>query len=549
MAIKKEDPIYSDIMKAVVAKDATRATEVDRVLLSYDGEPTILRRFLERAGTNDPWEAAQQFKIERVIFRSKFELEGDRYLGRSDSGHVLTDTLVRLRHNYDATRAWQTGIEATTKLLAAFGTPDQKEAVSAEGQERMRQRKKQREGELLRDFPKTLEEALADPNAAPQSMVDRRKVHAILGLDDAVKERLKYLDDAISGNPAFTIPGEKLYLVASDPGGQLFNWFKRQLKTLPTEIRDIYTMMTNPLIDVPEEDRKFMYGALVAYAAMNMRINKDAAIGHYLADMKELEKLGKDHPIVQKYGRPNLIDVKDVVDADEITLIDAARVAQRYRFRQARAELNEAWYKRFESEVDAVIKELKGYFAMDDGTLHSDALKSVPMGRLKETPYNSAITREDFQAVRDYIALQTLGRGQQQVIESTSIAGYRGLVADVVAAHRKIEYMRSRLAVIPKSLEEFGGIPKPAQRDMQKFRGKNFEIAEMFGHRYGMTREQLFDRAVELGVLGSMFSPESFELETQMERPGLYDTRILQEGRGQFTLNEVQKALKEGRVK
>ncbi|MEK6845234.1 MAG: hypothetical protein AABY26_00630, partial [Nanoarchaeota archaeon] len=390
-----QEELYRKI-KVVVAQDAPeKVGELDKILTTYNGDYRILKQFLELFGSNNPWKAASQSVLKQAVFRTPTEMrqEGEIY-GLSVSGHKLTDQIFVLTHTYDPTRVWRSGSRAITKILEAFGSEEQKELFTSEGKEHLHHHKKNQARKSLDEIVQVLEDVLQDPDRITdvQSRNDRLKVHHILELDDELKRRLLQLDKVVYGNTNLMATDTSSHLLALDKGGMLMGWFERQKDTLPKEIRDIYTTVANPMIPVPEEERRFMFGSLVAYAAGHMYVKKEAIVGNYLQDLDFIMKeLPEDHPVVEQYGKPDLTAVRHILPRSEITLLEATTIFDVYPVHEVRRGINQHYYQKFKSEIEPLIEKLTPLFMRDRKWREDCYEASVPLTRLKKSVYAAAL--------------------------------------------------------------------------------------------------------------------------------------------------------------
>ncbi len=483
-------------MKAKVAETMPeRASELDTVLSAYDGDVTILRNFLLKFGSDNPWEAAQNASLRQAIFRTKKKASRE-ILGISESGHKLTEQMFILTHKYDPTRAWHSGSQAILKIMEAFGTPQQKEGYTSEGKRKLAEKKKGQARDTLHDFADSLEEVLRDPSrlAHVQSRNERLEVQKILEVD-ALRHRIQQLDALLYGNSAFVDEHHPSYLLAMDPGGTLFGWFKRKMKELPTAIRDIYTTVTSPIVEIAETDRKFMFGSLLAYAAANMPLRREAVLGGYQEDLEFVLKLNEHDPLIQKYGKPNLAPVRNILRQNEITLIDATRVFDAYPIDQVRREINKQCYEQYQAEVKNVLNILTPLF-IHEGRWFEDSLgTSVPWKRLRESVYSLCLQREDFIPVTDLLRLQTLAPTEEKFYQALSLPQFRQKIKAVVIAGRKVKVLGELQRESAGEAVERGERTEEIKRTNGRIiRGQEYRLAEDFLETQGVSLNEFIER-------------------------------------------------------
>lgn len=438
MNLRRNALLYRRIKTAVAQAMPERASELDKIMGAYDGNPRILFTFLQKFGSDNPWEAAKNAYLRQAIFRAPQESTRE-ILGVSESGHKLTEQLFVLTHTYDPTRVWRSGSRAILKILEAFGTPAQQEQLTPEGQQRLKAKKNAQGKAALRDFVGSLEEVLLDPSRISdiQGRNERLQVQKILDVD-ALRQRILSLDTMLYGNTAFVDDLHPSYLLAMDKGGTLFGWFKRRFNELPIAIRDIYTTVVNPIVDSNEQDRKFMVGALLAYAAANMPVRREAIVGGYQQDLDFMMKLPENDPLIKKYGRPDLMLVRNILKQKEITLLDATRVFDAFPIDRVRQEVNHEHYQRYAAEVESILEKLQPLF-IHDGKWHEDSLgASVPLARLKETPYFTCLQREDFLPVMNFLRVQTIAPTPEKTYQALPLQQFHHTIDAIVIAGRKV---------------------------------------------------------------------------------------------------------------
>ncbi len=522
--------LYSRIKKAVEEDSPERAEELDRLLQHYDGDARLLQHFLEVFGSFNPWEAASRARLTRAVFRTPDEAKKEGVIhGLSVSGHKLTDQLFFLTHRHDPARNWVSGSQAITKIMEAFGTSEQKEAFTPEGRERIAKRKSEQAREAGRDIVKTLEEVLKEPERIRdvQSRTDRQKVHHILRLDEELKKRLLMLDRLVYGQTAFAGQESASYFLAAEPGGMFYGWFKRKLNDLPTEIRDIFTTVTNPLIEISDEEKSFMFGSLIAYAALNMPVRRDSVIGGYQKDLDFILSLPEEHPIIAEHGKPDLTRIRPLLSQSEITLIDATRVFDAYPVDRVRLKVNREYLEPFAEEFELALKRVMPLF-ISNGKWKEDSYgASMPMGRLRKTVYFAALTKEELGKLRDALRLRTISPKKEGFYMALTISEFRQMVDNAVASKRKLWYMDKRLAESSVKIEA----PEEAESIVGEwkdklFRGNDYEPAENFALSNGISLSELIKRAEAMKyetLRGDFWSRNKWRIKAEAEH-GLYST-------------------------
>jgi hypothetical protein len=497
--------LYSDMMNAV-AKEKRK--ELNDILLVYDGSPILLEVFLDKFGSKNPWEAASNAKLVQAVTRTPEELRQEGGHAVSESGHMLTNEYYVLRHKDDRTSVWQSGSIAITKIMEAFGGG--RITFSKEGREVLKQSKIKIAEKDARDFVETLEEVLEDPSQIKnvQSTIDRHKIQKILGLDAEIESRLRRLDQIVYGQMDLLDSTSKRFLLSLEKGGTFWGRFERNLEELPKEIRDLYTCYKDPLIELPEEDRKFIFGALLTYAAINTPVKTEVILGSYLKDLQYVNSLSDDDHIIEEYGRPKLASIRSIIDNDEITLIDATKVLDSYNIAGVRKEVNKRYFCKFQEEFDGVLDKLEELFILDGRWREDSYSSSVPMKRLKETEEAKVLAREDFGAVRDALRIKTLAQYEDGIFQSQSLTEFKESTDSVVIAARKL-----------KILGEGG--------DVQAYKRKDHDIVENFEEAVGIGLDDLIERCASSLVFNKDWQRDSQRIK-EVSKTRIYSDRLIE---------------------
>ncbi len=507
MDIAKNYQLYRKIATAVAETSPERAGQIDKILKEYDGDPRLLNLWLERFNSDNPWEACRNAKLVQAIFRTPKEMREERDIVRSESGHELRDELFVVTHAYDPKRTWKSGSQALTKIYQTFGTEEQQEVLTAEGRERRQQRRRGLSDEALQSVVRTLEEVLDDPNRIEdvQKHTDQAKIIAILGLDEELRRRLSQLDRVVYGNMAFVEQDSKTFLVAADRGGMFYGWFERQLEKLPIPIRDIFTTVRNPAVEIPDDERSFMLGSLIAYAASHMPIRREAVIGGYQKDLDFIMGLPKEHPLVQQYGTPQLEKVRHILAQHEVSMVDAVRVMDTYPVDVIRKEVNKAAYEKYQDEFRYIIEKLEPLL-ITNGKWREDCYgESIPMERLKKSVYFATLARDDFKAVRNLLRLKTLAPGER-MYQAVAMEEFQGMLDEVLLAARKVQSLQKRMdadGMIVDNPEDafnmedgFSAMERWLARILSKLpKGSHYDIIEHFAAQYRLPFDELILRA------------------------------------------------------
>ncbi|MFT4303401.1 MAG: hypothetical protein ACMXYG_02465 [Candidatus Woesearchaeota archaeon] len=491
MNIAKNPALYNRIVQAIPIE---LKGELDKTLENYNGDPALLGLFLDRFGSDNPWEATQNAHLKQAIFRYKGEEE---QLAVSESGHKLKRQLFVMCHNYDPTRTWTSGGQAITKIMETFGDEKQRKIFTSEGQEEIRNKKSKQTKKTIEELPKSLEDLLQDPSKIKDlsSIKARQDIHALLGINEEIKARLMQLDQLVYGNTAFIDIKYRQYLLAADMGGQFWTRFEREKEKLPKGIRDIYTTITNPFIEIDEKERPFMMAALFAYSAMNHYVERNAIIGTWQKDLTLIMNLPNDHEIINKFGMPDVSSIRTILESSEINLMDAMKVFNIYPVNLVRKEINGQYYAQFQEQISSLIKKVEPLFKDDNGKYYQDCYsESVPLQRIKKSIYFSALNRDNFEIILHHIKSLTNAKNNiDEVLESTSIEDFKQIIDSLTISARKVRYMESSISKDEiQNIYDCETISKDLKKEM--LRGNKYDLIENFEQIHGISVQETIKR-------------------------------------------------------
>lgn len=466
-------PVYFRMKHAVAQTAPEKVAELEKIAKSYAGDARLLGIFLDRFGSNNPWEAAAQAKLEQVIFRTSKELQEEGEIGISESGHRLLQEMYVLRDPENEAAVWRSGAQAITRIMEAFGSAEEKARYAKKEPELEQLSRPRRVEEAVR----SLEEVLEDPSKIRfvQSINDRRQILKIMGLKEELWKHINYIDRLRYSSELDEI-AETPFRVAADAGGTFLGWFKRRIEEeaeldkkglevpnrIPPAVRDMYTTVVSPVVSINEEERRRIIHCLLLYAAANRYVRREAAIGSYEEDFNFLSTLSREHPVLKEYGSPSLVYVEDILQRSEITLLEAARIFDIYPIDRVRAKMNAQSLQSHQEEFNSILSRLRPLFIKDERWQEDSLGASIPLERLKKTIYFAALQREDFLPVRDLLRLYTLtgtelpgeteltgetdltgsrGRNINELYMALSMREFKNKVRGVVVAARKVKFM------------------------------------------------------------------------------------------------------------
>ncbi len=516
MDITKFPDVYRRIKTAVTREAPHLIARLEEKLTAYPGTVGDLNQFLLRYGRDNPWIVAQQLQLKRAVFRNQDEIDeevlGTSISGHKLKRQLFVlahpyDPTREVQSGIETLLSFMEtfGTVEQVELLS----PDAKKRRAAQPRKLVEQLgetlddilsdpfeklhdmfrkyfaplanlKEQLKERLARPFKtiadvladvlplsyqrsdivRTLDEVLHDPSRLRdvQSTLDRIKVYHILGLDEELKRRIIQLDRLAHTDTAYQDAEHQNYraLIALEPGGGVMSWLEKRIKqdenSVPREMRDMFSTLKNLDAPISDEERRFMYAAVLAYAAKERLVDRNAAVGGHLRDLKLLESLPDDHPIIEKYGPVNRAAIRDIEARNKITLIDATRVFDIYPIDAVRYEQNRSYLRQNEEAVDKLLMSLKPHFIQEGQWLPDAKGASVPMDRLKHTAYFLTLQREDFRAIQEMLKLQTSAGTKERLLKALPLDEFRERVDGLVIMARKFEYMEHELSECGVSL-------------------------------------------------------------------------------------------------
>lgn len=484
--------LYRQMKRAVAKSQPEKLPELEQILASYTGDPRLLEIFLQRFGSDNPYEAAARAELKEVRFRTPEELKERGELAVSESGHRLLQQVYLLQDRYSG-ELWKSGFQAIMKIMQAFGSGEQKEYYQRLGEKAEKQQVR-----TTGDLVTSLEEVLQDPDrlTAVQSVTDRRKIFHILGLNQELQKRLLLLEELRYGQSLPEEQSEFLHLVGSEKGGTFLGWFERELEQepnqLPEAIREMYLTLKTKSLLLDEKDYRQILSCLLVYAANHRYIRTEAAIGSYKQDFNYLLTLPRDHELFKKHGPLQVSEIDGLLSQPEITFLEAARIFELYPIDKVRLEMNKTYAHQF-PEFSLTLEELKPLFVKDGAWLEDSLDVSLPLTRLKKTLYFAALRRDDFLPVRDLLRVQTLAPGER-MWKALSMREFKKKVDGVAVAGRKIASLRGRLerngVTVPdwEKAEELAGYWK-----QYGLRGEH-DLVENFAAEHGLSYAEFWKR-------------------------------------------------------
>ena len=476
-----------------------KVAELEKILDSYSGDPRLLEIFLQRFGSDNPYEAASRAELKEVRFQTPEELQQRGEIVISESGHRLLHQVYIMQDRYSG-ELWKSGLQAIMKIMQAFGSAEQKDYYQRLGEKAERQQVK-----TIDDLVTSLEEVLLDPSRLKgvQSITERRAIFHILGINEELQKRLLLLEELRYGQSLPEEQGEFLHLVGGDAGGTFLGWFEREQneKRLPDAIQEMYTALKTKSLLLDEKEYRQILSCLLVYAANHRYIQTEAAVGSYKQDFNYLLALPLDHQLFKKHGPlqngpPQLREIDDLLSRPEITFLDAARIFELYPIDKVRREVNQSYAARF-SELSPTLERLKPLFMKGGEWLEDSLGVSLPVSRLKKTIYFAALGRKDFLPVRDLLRVQTLAPGER-MWKALSMAEFKRKVDGAVIAGRKVHYLDRLLVKDGAVIQD----PEDAERlveDWKPFGLRSvYDLVENFELEHGFSYDEFWRRAAVL---------------------------------------------------
>jgi hypothetical protein len=518
-------------MKAAVAKSTPgRLKEFEEINEAYDGNPALLQKWLEVAGSDNPFTSCERMRLRTSKFRvTRGEDEERVPIGDSASGHRLYGQLFQYTHVADFTRTFESGSQLVTKIVEAFGTKQQKAVFTNEGRKEIKERKQNQFEDASQHLGESLAEIISQAKGleGDRSEILKQRAEAILALESEIGRLVHGLDKLRYGQA--NILAEPTFFVEKSKGGTLFTWLKREYDTLPAGIKNIYDMFDDEFVEVPEGEHRFLLSALMAYESANRYIEREVVLGGFEEDIALWERLADEQPnneVIMRVGTPDLSEVRGILAKNEVTRLEASDFIQKVPVDQFRYELNKSYLDKFRAEVEETLERMEPLFVKDGRWCTDSVGVSVPMGRLRNSAYAAPLVREEFNYVRNLLRQRTLAKGdEEEMLKSFSISQMRELVNGVVQSGRKIKVMDDlfeRKKVVVDDMENVDEEEqKKWKKDLRNVRGKRFKLKEDFQERFGYDLDDFMTRCNE--HVHQLFWQDKRWDVRQLAKQGLYD--------------------------
>ncbi|MDO8527319.1 MAG: hypothetical protein Q7T03_06515 [Deltaproteobacteria bacterium] len=433
------------VLKAVHETSPGREKEVLKKLAVYPGSLAILEGFLMDVRTFDPFVAT---KVAQVVILPISSLpvqsrqrDENRETVRGQSGHLLKGLVYCVFDpaSPPTTIGYFSKRQAVSRPFETF-SPDRFDPVRIK-------KIKERRHKRIRGYEKDI--TMAELEAFPElidtikSPIIARDLTVYRELKEAIRRYKAELESMAYGPDVIlsTIKGLK---VRTDPGGQIFGWYDRQMEAdieIPEGIRMAIASLRNPDVDLTPNQESFYIAGVLAYQRLHSYISKKAALSGAASDVEEYEKLDLTDP----FRNENILSEKRTLQeaaaqgSDEISVADFSRVLSLAALRNVRRQMNRRHEERYGKDFQEALEYFKSVAFQENGAFHEDVLsEAVPMTRLRQTPLGKILGRKDFKRVLDTLFLNAVTKGNPEYRQTAMpIAQYREWVDGLVIAYRK----------------------------------------------------------------------------------------------------------------
>jgi len=509
-----------DVILGVTHKEKKK--NLTRILSDYTGKVSMLKDQLDTFGSSNPWVVASRMVPHDIELRSvSGQKKKHTRRVQSKSGHWITSgTAYQYIAKDDKSEIpkilWASGSTNIIKFTQAFGTAQQKAAISSEGRKRTNKKKTGIAVELDERYLPDLEEVLKDPKmlSLVRSTVDKQKIHHYHGLDDQIKKLTDTFEALRFSQPEFLMPRSYRQLTALEPGGQLINWVGNRIENTPQLVPEIvkhaHAMVTDDLIRFSDKKYKKSFGILMGYREMALPVDKEVILGSYIKDYSWLESLSPNHELLKRHGPLDASSVKHVLDEKgDITALEASQFMMIYPFREIRIEQNTVQLDKRKEELEYLEDKVK-YLFMEDDEWMMDCVDSIPKRISKDSELGAYVKRADIATARDLLLLKTTSMNQERMLGSMAMEDFSELLSKSVVLSKRIR-AKENGNELPK-LVNYGAI-----EDFKTVYGLEFDEflkrlkATYTSNDYWARRTKLFEKEAVAGVYRLPTKEHTFE--------------------------------------
>jgi hypothetical protein len=504
--------LCATMFNAVADTTPDQVSRLIDIMEKYTGAVGALSGFLRYLGEENPFLAAQKAQI-LVLPPTQ---EGTT---RGVTGQILKGVSYCA---YDpamptSSTGYQSAKQAITKILDAF-CPEKMTEVVKEGV-RSRRARELRNALQEIDLPSlSLQDFEEHPelrNEIRQQLI-ARNLQVYDELRKAIEEYKGHLSDMVYGGQV-VLPGINSLKVSQDPGRQFFGWFEEHLRENPNAPQGIqlaYASLRDPNASLSEREEANYLRGLVAYQRLHSFINKDAALGGMVSDLKVYEGLELTDPLRMD---PNIESARRMLQHTiastpaELSITEFSNMLENAAMVQFRRDINKRTLDLYRGEFEKALT-LFEFVSFENGSWREDALgDSVPMERLRQhlygakvgvaTPWDgpgkkrAALGQPDFRHIMDAQFLRRLVADEEKLLAAKPIADFKEMVEGVVVAYRKAMFLEARVAEFATTPEGAGIVPSLDRENIGEtlaswkpvlLLGNNYKPAEVW---YAETQE------------------------------------------------------------
>ncbi|MFH1668997.1 MAG: hypothetical protein ABIA62_03655 [Candidatus Woesearchaeota archaeon] len=412
---------------------------------------SVLRNLLQLSTSKDVFDAVSEWNPigyyeapKSDAGRRKAEVRGTLY------GAALCDAYT-LQNTHDPSRIIHVGDTLYRRLVSDFrdfGKPEEQKLLSDEVVEKKKKEKQKQLDNVLKKPRDTLDEVLNEP----KNRRELEKIDAIGLLDDEIRRRIAMLDKISQAQPemgdsrdhAGVIDDYTEHLVSLEKNRGFMSWFGDELRagTLPEQIAGMYLKARDDILDMAQWEST----ALFIYAAKNRRVMRRAVVGSIEDDLKLLESLPSDHPLIKKYGAIDLTPISDLLGKKAITLIDATRILDvRPDIIDIRQETNAEVERSYKEDIYSILDKVRPIFMTDRFLWHEEFKDGRSEERTSRTLYAKTFNNRDYTQIKKVLARATIGVGDvvQNLRTGYSIGEFSQTIEDLVVLGRRMKLVEN----------------------------------------------------------------------------------------------------------
>jgi hypothetical protein len=433
---------FLDHINQHISDEAERSALEEKTLKAIAGGQThffgSIKTLLGKSISQNPNEAIREWELYNVVERPSL-MKGHKreVLGNCDlCGSDLSKKIIAFR-NTDNGGLMSTGGTCKDHLNEAFMFFDYTPRATEKRKKEIKDEKQEALEELAQDPIKAINNAIHHP----KTNVDRELANMLQHLYDKLRPHLDYLENIHIASPDM-FSGKEFtpYFITPEKSGNFLGWIGKQGKEkLPDFIWDISKRANKDFNSVSKSE----WAALYMYSALHREESKQVFIGSVEDDLRLLESLDPEDPIIKKYGGVNLDEVRDILDNDDakIRLIDVRRVFDaKPNILEIRKNINGEQTKVYGSNVLDVLSTLEKIFLNDQGLWREDFSTGTAI-------YSKTLNKDDYKLIKDLLKRGKRGKGtrDENIFASYSIREFSEINGRLEVIKRKLSYQADLL--------------------------------------------------------------------------------------------------------